>query len=65
MVIEVNNIIMMKDVWRDCEVSVFVYNKNINFIDDVWIFGWIINVCYIFYNRGEVVIGLIWVIIGL
>lgn len=65
MVIEVNNIIMMKDVWRDCEVSVFVYNKNINFIDDVWIFGWIINVCYSYYNRGEVVIGLIWVIIGL
>lgn len=56
---------MMKDVWRDYEVSVFVYNKNINFIDDVWIFGWIINVCYSYYNRGEVVIGLIWVIIGL
>lgn len=62
-VTEANNTITMKDAWRDCEVSVFVYNKNINFTDDVWTPGRTINVRY-HYNRGEAVIGSTWVIIG-
>lgn len=63
-VTEANNTITMKDAWRDCEVSVFVFNKNINFSDDVWTPGRTINVRYSPYNRGEAVIGSTWVIIG-
>lgn len=62
-VTEANNTITMKDAWRDCEVSVFVFNKNINFTDDVWTPGRTINVRYTPYNRGEAVIGSTWVII--